>query len=403
MEKTYEIKGMTCVICKANIEKALNSNPFIDSVRVNLIENEATIVFDETKINETEIAGIVKDAGYELVTESKNINTDLIKLIISIILMIILMYFSMLLMDYGLIQLILSLIIMLINYPIYRNGIRSLVKLNPNMDSLVSISSLVSFIYSLWHFKMGHLYFETAAMIPLLVSLGKYIEGKSKSKAMSAIRGLSTLIPMQANLLIDNEIRVVPINEIRKNDIVLVKPGESVPQDGVIIEGSSDVDESLITGESLPRPVSVNDSIIGGSVNLNGLLKVKVTSLQSNSTIAKIINLTKKTAAEKLPTERIADTISRYFVFGVMIISLVTFIIWIIYSRNIELSLNFALSVLVISCPCALGLATPSAIAVGLNVAAKNGILIKKGEVLETFSKTKTVIFDKTGTLTKTP
>ena len=282
MEKTYEIKGMTCVICKANIEKALNSNPFIDSVRVNLIENEATIVFDETKINETEIAGIVKDAGYELVTESKNINTDLIKLIISIILMIILMYFSMLLMDYGLIQLILSLIIMLINYPIYRNGIRSLVKLNPNMDSLVSISSLVSFIYSLWHFKMGHLYFETAAMIPLLVSLGKYIEGKSKSKAMSAIRGLSTLIPMQANLLIDNEIRVVPINEIRKNDIVLVKPGESVPQDGVIIEGSSDVDESLITGESLPRPVSVNDSIIGGSVNLNGLLKVKVTSLQSN-------------------------------------------------------------------------------------------------------------------------
>ena len=401
MEKTYEIKGMTCVICKANVEKALNSNPFIDSVRVNLIENEATIVFDETKINETEIAGIVKDAGYELVTESKNINTDLIKLIISIILMIILMYFSMLLMDYGLIQLILSLIIMLINYPIYRNGIRSLVKLNPNMDSLVSISSLVSFIYSLWHFKMGHLYFETAAMIPLLVSLGKYIEGKSKSKAMSAIRGLSTLIPMQANLLIDNEIRVVPINEIRKNDIVLVKPGESVPQDGVIIDGSSDVDESLITGESLPRPVSVNDSIIGGSVNLNGLLKVKVTSLQSNSTIAKIINLTKKTAAEKLPTERIADTISRYFVFGVMIISLVTFIIWIIYSRNIELSLNFALSVLVISCPCALGLATPSAIAVGLNVAAKNGILIKKGEVLETFSKTKTVIFDKTGTLTK--
>ena len=149
MEKTYEIKGMTCVICKANVEKALNSNPFIDSVRVNLIENEATIVFDETKINETEIAGIVKDAGYELVTESKNINTDLIKLIISIILMIILMYFSMLLMDYGLIQLILSLIIMLINYPIYRNGIRSLVKLNPNMDSLVSISSLVSFIYSL--------------------------------------------------------------------------------------------------------------------------------------------------------------------------------------------------------------------------------------------------------------
>lgn len=401
MEKTYEIKGMTCVICKSNVEKALNNNPYISSVRVNLIENEATVSFDETKISEEEIKKIIKDAGYELVTDSKNINTDLIKLIISLILMIILMYFSMIVMDYGYIQLILSLIIMLISYPIYRSGLKALFKLNPNMDSLVSISSLVSFIYSLWHFKMGHLYFETAAMIPVLVSLGKYIEGKSKSKAMSTIRGLSTLIPMQANLIKDDKVSVVPINEIRKNDILLVKPGESVPQDGVIIEGNSDVDESLITGESLPRSVTLNDSVIGGSINLNGLLKVKVTSLQSNSTIAKIINLTKKTTSEKLPVERIADTISRYFVFGVMIISLLTFIIWLICSRNFELSLNFALSVLVISCPCALGLATPSAIAVGLNTAAKNGILIKKGEVLEIFSKTKSIIFDKTGTLTK--
>ncbi|MGN1405644.1 MAG: heavy metal translocating P-type ATPase [Erysipelotrichaceae bacterium] len=401
MEKTYKIKGMTCVICKANVEKALNNSPYISSVRVNLIENEATVNFDETKISEVEIARIIKDAGYELVTDSRNINADLIKLAVSIILMLILMYFSMIVMGYGYIQLVLSLIIMLINYPIYRNGIKALIRLNPNMDSLVSISSLVSFIYSLWHFKMGHLYFETAAMIPVLVSLGKYIEGKSKSKAMSAIRGLSTLIPMEANLLKDDEVTVVPINEIRKNDIVLVKPGESIPQDGIIIEGNSDVDESLITGESMPKSVTVNDSVIGGSINLNGLLKVKVTSLQSNSTIAKIINLTKKTASEKLPSERIADTISRYFVFGVMSISLITFIVWFICSRNFELSLNFALSVLVISCPCALGLATPSAIAAGLNVAAKNGILIKKGEVLETFSKTRTIIFDKTGTLTK--
>ncbi|MBQ5444263.1 MAG: copper-translocating P-type ATPase, partial [Erysipelotrichaceae bacterium] len=309
--------------------------------------------------------------------------------------------------EYGkYVQLVLCTIVMALNFHYYRSGFRSLLHLSPNMDSLVSLSSFVSYIYSLYVLffnKSGyHLYFETAAMILVIVSIGKYIEGSNKKKAAKTIRGLATLIPMQANLVKeDGEVVILKIDDLKKNDIVLVKPGESVPQDGIVIEGSSQVDESMITGESLPQNKAVDDPVIGGTVNLSGQIKVRVSKNAAQTTLSKIISLTKQATMSKIPVERFADKVSNYFVFAVMTISLLTFIVWMIVGKDIEQALNFALSVLVISCPCALGLATPAAVMVATGNAAKNGVLIKNPEILEVAGDLKYVVLDKTGTLTK--
>lgn len=408
MEKTYEVKGMTCVICKANVEKDLNQIDGVFSAIVSLMDNEVLIDFDENKVNEIDLAKALKQDGYELVlNKNKKINEELIYIIISSILMIILMILSMVYMHKTMYyQLVLSLIIMLINNRYYYSGFRALYKLKPNMDSLVSLSSSISFIYSLYAcFKIikggtYHLYFETSAMIPLIVSIGKYIENKNKKKTTKFIRGLSTLIPMQANKLVGKEIVITPIEEIKKNDIILIKAGESVPQDGIVKEGNSNIDESMITGESIPCFKTINSEVIGGTINLDGLLKVQITKNSTQTTLSKIVSLSKQATMIKLPIERLTDKISSYFVYIVLSISLLTFIIWIIYTKDLELSLNFALSVLVISCPCALGLATPSAISVACSTANKNGLLIKNPEILEIAYKLKTIILDKTGTLT---
>ena len=413
MEKTYEVKGMTCVICKGNVEKALKNTEGVIDCKINLLENEAQISFDEKNTSEQELEKAVKNAGYELVTHPNNqIDKDKIIMIISIILMIILMYFSMGHMfgihipHYGkYIQFILSTIIIILNFHYYKSGFLSLRSLRPNMDALVSISSFVSYIYSIYVLfsnKQGyHLYFETAAMVLVIVGIGKYIEGNNKKKTSKTIRGLATLIPMQANLIKDDIITIIPINNKKKEDIVLIKPGESIPQDGIIISGTTSIDESMITGESLPVNKEKDDEVIGGTVNINGEIKVKITKNSAQTTLSKIISLTKQATMSKIPVEKFADTISNYFVFGVMAISLITFIIWMIVDKDIEKALNFALSVLVISCPCALGLATPAAVMVATGNAARNGVLIKNPEILEIAGDLKYVVLDKTGTLTK--
>ena len=422
MEKTYEVKGMTCVICKGNVEKALNKIDGVSSAVVNLLDNEVCINFDETKVKEEQLSNAVDSAGYKLMlNKEKEFNKDKLYLIISIVLCIILMYLSMSHMDDGidpmmmvgasmsqLWQMILSLIVIIINFHIFKSGFKALFSLSPNMDSLVALSSSVSFIYSLWalyKINLGdnsyNLYFETAAMTITIVSLGKYIEGNTKAKTTKIIRGLATLIPMNAHLLKDKEEITISINDLKKNDIVVIKPGESVPRDGIIINGSSSLDESMITGESLPVLKNVGDEVIGGTINTNGTINVQVNKSESTTVLSKIISLTKKASNEKIPIERFADTISKYFVFSVIGIALLTLIIWMLVSKNLELSLNFALSVLVISCPCALGLATPAAIAVATGKSASQGVLIKKPEILEVAGKLNTVIFDKTGTLTK--
>lgn len=411
IEKTYEVKGMSCVICKNTVETTLKKTKGVSDCKVNLLENEAYITFDENTISEQELARVIKDAGYELVINKTN-TLDKTKTIlyISILLVLILMYFSMGHMinlptvhNSKYIQLIVCTLIIILNISYFKSGLRSLINLKPNMDSLVSLSSGISYIYSLIALfdSNYHLYFETSAMVLVIVSIGKYIEGQNKNKASKTIRGLATLIPMQANLLNDNEVTIIPIDDLKVDDVVLVKPGESIPQDGIIIQGTSSIDESMITGESLPLTKTVDDKVIGGTVNITGEIKVKITTRNTQTTLSKIISLTKQATMAKIPIERFADIISKYFVFGVIAISITTFIIWIIISKDIELSLNFSLSVLVISCPCALGLATPSAIMVATGNCAKNGVLIKNPEVLEIAGKLKYLILDKTGTLTK--
>lgn len=413
MEKTYEVKGMTCVICKGNVEKALKNTYGVSDCKVNLLENEALVTFDESKTDEKALAKAVSDAGYELVLH-KNNGPDyaMIRMIVSVVLVLILMYFSMGHMfgihvpEYGkYVQFVLCTVVMLLNLHYYKSGLRALFHLSPNMDSLVSLSSFVSYVYSLYVLFFNrsgyHLYFETAAMVPVIVSIGKFIEGNNKKKAAKTIRGLATLIPMQANLVKDDEVVIIPIDDLKKGDIVLVRPGESIPQDGVILSGFSSIDESMITGESLPASKTVDDEVIGGTVNISGEIRVRVSKNAAQTTLSKIISLTKQATMSKIPVERFADKVSNYFVFSVMGISLVTFLLWLVIDKDIEKALNFALSVLVISCPCALGLATPAAVMVATGNAARNGVLIKNPEILEVAGNLNCMILDKTGTLTK--
>lgn len=419
MEKTYEVKGMTCVICKSNVEKTVTHLPGVQVGKVNLLENELTVCFDENIITETEIAQAIKKSGYEMVIDKeKHLDKEKIRLVISLILTLFIMYLSMGEM-FGLpqflnhkqnviTQLLLALLIIAINIHYYQSALSAIKNHCLNMDVLVSISTLSAYCYSLYatatilnsstHY---HVYYETAAMILTLVSLGKFIEGNARNKTNKVIRGLSTLIPMQTTVLVNNEKKIIPSNELKKGDICLIAPGESIPQDGIVIKGESSIDESLITGESLPKQVQINDEVIGGTINLEGVLEIEITKRANQTVLANIINLTKQVSEQKIPVERFADTVSRYFVIAVILIAATTFTIWLFINKNIETALNHALCVLVISCPCALGLATPSAIAVANGVAARNGILIKNPAILETAGKMQTVIFDKTGTLSE--
>ncbi len=412
MEKTYEVKGMSCVICKNAVEKGLKNISGVTEANVNLMENEVTVIFDETKTDENVFYATLKPLGYELVIGShKKTDRNRVSLFISIVLMAALMYIAMSSMhnpeNTMYIQLIIAALILILNRKYYVSGFRALFKLSPNMDTLVGLSSAVSFIYSIYiviskqYLNGNHLYFETSAMVPVLVTIGKRIEERNRKKTARVIRGLTTLIPMQANLMIDNEIKIIPIDDLKKNDIIVIKAGESIPQDAEVIEGSSNVDESLITGESLPSHKEKGSMLIGGTVNTSGQLVARVTKNATQTVLSSIISLTKQAAMKKIPIERFADKVSGYFVYGVLGIALTTFIIWYSYTRDIEMALNFSMSVLVISCPCALGLATPSAIAVASATASKNGILIKNPEILETAYKLKNIILDKTGTLTE--
>lgn len=421
MKKNYEVKGMSCAICKNTIEKNLGKLDAVNNCSINLLENTMTIEYDEEKLPENELASTIKDLGYELVTEQTNpkIDNQKVKFILSLILIIVLMYFSMGHMlslpmpvhnplILALIQLAITLVIYGLNFHYFKSGILSLFHLNPNMDALVALSTSVSLLYSLWAtYKLSlgdasfHLYYETGAMILVIVSIGKYIEGENKKKTTKTIRALATLRPMNARVIKGNEAISVPIDEVQIKDILLVKAGESIPQDGIITKGYSLVDEAMITGESLPVEKTVGSPVIGGTINLNGTIEVEVTSSNQDSVLNKIIELTKQATQKKIPIERFADRVSSFFVPGVLIISIITFIAWFITSKDLELSLNFALSVLVISCPCALGLATPSAIMVATGLSAANGILIKNPGILEIAGNIQDVILDKTGTITE--
>ena len=447
MNKKFNVIGMTCSACSASVEKSVKKLEGINSVNVNLLTNSMIVDYDEEISNENKIIEAVTSAGYGASIFNKNeikindkINIqDEIKemkkrLIISFIFLIPLMYISMGHMiglplpsilsglenaiSYGMTQFLLALVIVYVNRKYYQVGFKTLLKGSPNMDTLIAIGSSAAMIYGIFAiYRMGYglgvqdfnlvekyhmdLYFESAAMILALINLGKYLEKKSKGKTSEAITKLMNLAPKTANILKDNKEITVSIDDVIKGDIVIVKPGESIPVDGVIIEGSSFIDQSAITGESIPIEKNIGDKVIAATINKNGYFKFKAEKVGDDTTLAQIITLVEDASSSKAPIAKLADKISGIFVPIVILISIISTIIWLIVGQSFEFSLSIGIAVLVISCPCALGLATPVAIMVGTGKGAENGILIKSAEALEIAHTIQTVVLDKTGTITE--
>lgn len=428
MKKKFSITGMSCVACSSRIERVVSNMPGINFVNVNLMGNYMVVDYDESLVKDKNIIDKVIDIGfgardYEYMNENV-INSKKLKkrVIISFCFLIFLMFLSMqhmahypipsVFLDYrvmGISQLILTIPILYINRAYFINGFRNLFKGEPNMDSLVAIGSFTAFIYGiavvlemfLTNKNLIHnLYFESAAMILTLVTLGKFFESKAKSNTSLAIEKLVELTPKNATILEGDVEKVIPTSSIKIGDIILIKPGEGIPIDGTVIFGSAVIDQSAITGESIPVEKGLNDSVIGGTLNKNGLIKIRADKVGENTVISQIIQLVEDASSTKAPIGRLADKISRYFVPLVISIAIVATAVWLLVGKDLAFALNMGISVLVISCPCALGLATPVAIMVGTGVGARNGILIKSAEKLEIAHKIDAVVMDKTGTIT---
>lgn len=438
MKQKFSILGMSCAACVSHVNKAVVHLKGVNNVDVNLLSNSMVVDYDETVVNVNDIINAVSDAGYgakiyEKVNNNAALKKDLHKLIISFILLILLMYVSMGHMIglplppfltghmnalwYALTQLVITIPVLIIYRKYFISGYKKLFKLAPNMDSLIAISATASMVYGLFAIVMisiglvnsnmelvseyhHNLYFESAAMILTLVSFGKYLEQLSKRKTTQAISKLMDLAPKKALILKEDKEVEVPVEEVKVDDLVVVKKGFAVPVDGVIVEGNAAIDEANITGESMPALKSVNQVVYTSTTINSGYIIIRATKVGEDTSIANIIKLVEASSNSKAPISQLADKIASIFVPIVMGVSLLSFIISIIVSEDFNLSFNFAISVLVIACPCSLGLATPVAIMVGTGVGASNGLLIKNAEILEKSHLIKTIVFDKTGTLT---
>ena len=425
------IEGMTCSACSNGLEKYLNKQNGIIEASVNLVMANATIYYDENILSQEKIEKYVKQAGFkstgifkEFKIENKN-KKEKIKFVVFTILAIILMYISMGHMinlptinlldphnnpiNYAITLFILTIAFLVYGYDILKNGLKNLIHLIPNMDTLVTIGVLSSLAYSVYgmyeifngnhHFVMN-LYFESAAIIIYFIKLGRYIDGISKDKTREAIKKLVEITPSMATIEIDGEQKQVTLDEIKKGNILIAKPGEKIAVDGEIIEGKAHLDESFITGESKPVNREIGEKVIAGSLNYDGFIKYKAEKIGKESTISEIVRLVIEASNTKAPIAKIADKISGYFVPVVILIAIITFIIYLILGYDISVAISTFVTILVVACPCSLGLATPLAIVVSEGVCVNNGILVKKSEVLENASKTNTIVFDKTGTLT---
>lgn len=435
MKLKFNVEGMTCASCQAHVSKAVEQLEGTSKVNVNLLKNTLDVEVDETKCDASKIEDAVQKAGYKAYIPNANKKTDklieknhdLAYLIFSLVDLLVIMYFSMGHMMWGwpvpkvfnmhtnpmgfsLVQFILVLPIIFLYRKYFINGFKKLIKLSPNMDTLIAIGATFSIaygIYCLFMISMGYteyhmyLYFEAAGMILTLVSLGKYLEKLSKRKTTTAIEKLMDLSPKEAVVLKDNIETKVKIEEVKLGDIVVVKKGDSVPVDGKIIEGNASIDQSNITGESIPVYKTANDDVYSSTIVTAGYIKVKATKVGEDTSIANIIKLVDEASNSKAPISKLADKISGVFVPVILAIALVTFIINLIVSKDFQIALNFAITVIVIACPCALGLATPVAIMVGTGKGAENGLLIKNAEILEKAHHIKTVVLDKTGTITE--
>lgn len=442
--KQYNVTGMSCASCVARVEKAVNKVDGVTSCSVNLLTNSMSVDGD---VKSSDVISAVEKAGYGASLKGnsskenksndeplKDTETPKLKkrLFSSLVFLLLLMYISMGHMMWGfplpsilannhiamgLIQLLLTGIIMVINQKFFVSGFKALIHRSPNMDTLVALGAGASFIYSVYALfamtnaqvnndmslvmkYMDEFYFESAGMILTLITLGKMLESYSKGKTTNAIKGLMNLAPKKATILVDNAEKVVPIEEVKIGDIFVVKPGENIPVDGVVIEGESAVNESALTGESIPVDKTVGDNVSGATVNQSGFIKCKATKVGEDTTLSQIIKMVSDASATKAPIAKVADKVSGVFVPIVISIAVVTIIVWLLCGATFGNALVRGISVLVISCPCALGLATPVAIMVGNGVGAKNGILFKNATSLETTGKVSYVLLDKTGTIT---
>ncbi len=437
MKKTFKVTGMSCANCVSNVEKAVKKIDGINEVNVNLIEELMLVNFDEEKTDEESIAAAVRKAGYGAYAldekEDKNEKAAPEKdhkkasLIASIIIIVILMVVAMGpkwdVSTNALLQLLLVIPVLILNRHFYINAFKALRSGGTNMDVLVSLGSLCALFYSLYglfmiliSFERGdsmkamdysmNLYFDSAGMILTLVSVGKYLESKSKTKTKDAIEGLIDMCPKKIIRIKTDENgneteETVSLEEIKKDDVILISKGEAASVDGTVIFGKADFDESAITGESVAVRKEVGDEVTSGTMVKEGFVRVKAEGVGEESTLMKIVKMTKEAGATKAPIARLADKISAVFVPAIIAIAIITFIVWLILTKDFETAFSNGICVLVISCPCALGLATPVAITVGMGIGAKKGILFKSAESLERLRSTDTIVFDKTGTVTK--
>lgn len=438
--KQYNITGMSCAACANRIEKTVAHINGVDSCSVSLLTNSMGVegtASSESIIQAIENIGYgASEKGVEKVKDDSLVDHETPKLkkrlITSLVFLILLMYLSMGHMMWkwpvpsflenhvslAVTEMLLTIIILVINKAFFINGYKSLFQLSPNMDALVALGSSAAFGYSLVVLylmidvmsqgqmmkvmSLGHdLYFESAAMIPTLITVGKMLEAMSKGRTTDALKSLMDLAPQTAVIIKDNKEVTVSIDEVNKGDLFIVRPGENIPVDGVIVEGSTAIDESALTGESIPVDKTVNDTVSGATLNQSGFIKVRATRVGEDTTLSQIIQMVSDAAATKAPIAKKADQVSGIFVPVIIGIALVTLIVWMILGKSIGFSIARAISVLVISCPCALGLATPVAIMVGNGMGAKHGILFKTSESLEVAGSVDIIALDKTGTITK--
>ena len=455
----FTVTGMSCSACSSHVEKSVSKLKGVDKVSVNLLAGNMQVEYDEKILKDSDIAKCVKKAGYgaKVLGDNKTEKTAgtevaaqlkkeadgmMLRLILSVVFWIFLMYVAMghmifewfhlpiprwemqylhgneNAMIFALVQVLLLVPIFLINSKYFTNGFRMLFKKNPNMDSLIAIGSTAAVVYGVFAmfmigYGLGHqemslvetyrndLYFESAGTIVTLITVGKYLEAKSKGKTGEAIGKLMKLVPKTVTVIRDGQESVIEASKLVPGDVFVVRPGEQIGADGIVIEGHSTVDESALTGESIPVEKMEKSTVLSASMNINGVIKVEATKVGADTAFSKILEIVDKASASKAPIARLADKIAGIFVPVVMVISVVTAILWLVFGSSVTFALSSAIAVLVVSCPCALGLATPVAIMVGTGKGANAGLLIKSGEALERTHGIDVVVLDKTGTITK--
>ena len=452
MQEKYDVTGMTCAACSARVEKSVSSLPGVQACSVNLLKNSMVVTYDDAALSSGQIVGAVEKAGYGAAvvqapsrrsaapaaspadTARKEYEVMRRRIIWSFVFTVPLFYISMghmmgwplpgfflgtsNSMIYALTLFLLALPVAIINGRYFRTGFKTLVHGSPNMDSLIALGSGASLAYGIYalykiaygfgygDMEMVHqfthdLYFEGAGTILTLITLGKFLEARAKGRTSDAINKLLNLAPKKATVVRDGVEQVIPAEEVEKGDLLIVKAGESVPVDGVVLEGNGSVDESAITGESIPVDKQPGDKVIGATINRSGYFRMRADKVGDETALAQIIRLVDEATSSKAPIAKLADKVAGVFVPIVIAIALVSMVVWLIVGASFEFALTIAVSVLVVSCPCALGLATPTAIMVGTGRGAANGVLIKSAEALETAHSVKVVVLDKTGTITQ--